>query len=310
MYPHRINLRGPWQCETLDTALPKRVHRVNMPCRWADTPLNDCSGRIRCQRRFHWQKPLDAKERLFLVVGAADYRAEVTLNGQFLGKHEGAFDPFEFEITHLVQASNDLSIEVDSQGGLWGTVFLEVRRECFLHHVNIHPLWVYDMAEVYINGLVVGPEEQQLDLDLLLNDSLLLSQHVKASVRGNPFQLLTRVPGIERWLPAGFGKPALHELRLELLDVHSRLFVEAKRIGFRENYSLESPTEFSINGHRCPWPPPWILNEPVLESPTLEQADAEGRLLNVIVPNRYGSGGETILRHLSWHPAVFDMDEA
>src|SRR5579885_2874724 len=48
MYPHRIRLRGPWECEP--PGGPPVV--VTMPCHWAAAGLADLGGRFRCRRRF------------------------------------------------------------------------------------------------------------------------------------------------------------------------------------------------------------------------------------------------------------------
>ena len=39
MYPHRIRLRGPWDCEPLSGAAGPL--RMNLPCRWAEGGLRD-----------------------------------------------------------------------------------------------------------------------------------------------------------------------------------------------------------------------------------------------------------------------------
>ena len=46
MYPHRIRLRGPWECQPLaragDVPEPSRPpFRVTMPCRWREAGLGD-----------------------------------------------------------------------------------------------------------------------------------------------------------------------------------------------------------------------------------------------------------------------------
>jgi beta-glucuronidase len=45
--------------------------------------------------------------RLFVYFGAANYEADVYLNGKKLGKHIGGFTPFAYEITKLVKAKNN-----------------------------------------------------------------------------------------------------------------------------------------------------------------------------------------------------------
>jgi beta-glucuronidase len=54
--------------------------------------------------------------RLFVYFGAANYLADVYLNGEKLGQHEGGFTPFNFEITKLVRDSgNFLVVKVDNK---------------------------------------------------------------------------------------------------------------------------------------------------------------------------------------------------
>jgi beta-galactosidase/beta-glucuronidase len=44
-------------------------------------------------------------DRLLLHFGAVDYRAEVWLDGQLLGRHEGGHTPFEFDVTDVLRGS-------------------------------------------------------------------------------------------------------------------------------------------------------------------------------------------------------------
>lgn len=54
--------------------------------------------------------------RLFVYFGAANYRADVYLNGEKLGQHVGGFTPFNFEITKLVRdTGNFLVVKVDNR---------------------------------------------------------------------------------------------------------------------------------------------------------------------------------------------------
>jgi beta-glucuronidase len=53
--------------------------------------------------------------RLFLHFGAANYAADVYLNGEKVGGHEGGFTPFDFEVTGRVrERDNSLVVRVDN----------------------------------------------------------------------------------------------------------------------------------------------------------------------------------------------------
>lgn len=67
-----------------------------------------------------YQKRFDAElapaRRQFLRFGAADYAAEVWLNGQKIARHEGGFTPFAVEVTGKLRAKdNRLVVGVDSE---------------------------------------------------------------------------------------------------------------------------------------------------------------------------------------------------
>ncbi|HEY4267193.1 MAG TPA: glycoside hydrolase family 2 TIM barrel-domain containing protein [Galbitalea sp.] len=49
----------------------------------------------------------DDSPRILLHFGAVDYRAQVWLDGMFLGGHEGGHTPFSFDITNLVADGSD-----------------------------------------------------------------------------------------------------------------------------------------------------------------------------------------------------------
>lgn len=59
---------------------------------------------------------LSTNKRLFVYFDAVNYRAEVYLNGQKLGTHQGGFTPFYFEITTVVkEKGNFLVVKVDNK---------------------------------------------------------------------------------------------------------------------------------------------------------------------------------------------------
>jgi beta-glucuronidase len=71
-------------------------------------------GTVWYKKAFDYQRKPNT--RLFVYFGAANYTADVYLNGQRLGRHEGGFTPFNFEITNLVQdQNNSLVVKVDNK---------------------------------------------------------------------------------------------------------------------------------------------------------------------------------------------------
>jgi len=66
------------------------------------------------QRNF--PAPSDRKGRSFLRFGAANYSTVVYLNGSPVGRHEGGFTPFAFEVSKLLRdGDNQITVGVDSQ---------------------------------------------------------------------------------------------------------------------------------------------------------------------------------------------------
>lgn len=71
-------------------------------------------GTIWYKKSFDYQRKPDT--RVFVYFGAANYLADVYLNGQKLGRHEGGFTPFNFEVTNLIRdTNNSLIVKVDNK---------------------------------------------------------------------------------------------------------------------------------------------------------------------------------------------------
>jgi len=89
---------------------------TTLPGSWltAAPELRYYQGLIWYQRSF--PMPAERKGRYFLRFGAANYTTNVYLNGKPLGRHEGGFTPFAFEVTKLLKSGdNQVTVGVDSQ---------------------------------------------------------------------------------------------------------------------------------------------------------------------------------------------------
>ncbi len=72
-------------------------------------------GTIWYKKSFDYTKTGN-NNRVFLYVGAANYKTEAYLNGEKLGTHIGGFTPFNFEVTHLLKEKDNFIIfKVDNK---------------------------------------------------------------------------------------------------------------------------------------------------------------------------------------------------
>lgn len=86
---------------------------LNVPGDWNTQrePLMFYEGPVWYRREFRYHKA--AGTRVFVYFGAANYLADVYLNGEKLGEHEGGFTAFNFEATSVVRdGDNVLIVEV------------------------------------------------------------------------------------------------------------------------------------------------------------------------------------------------------
>jgi beta-glucuronidase len=89
---------------------------LNVPGDWnsQDDKLFYYEGSIWYRKKFDVKKSAP-DHRLFVYFGAANYEADVYLNGKKLGKHIGGFTPFAYEITKLAkEAGNSLVVRVNN----------------------------------------------------------------------------------------------------------------------------------------------------------------------------------------------------
>ncbi|WP_318309471.1 glycoside hydrolase family 2 TIM barrel-domain containing protein [Flagellimonas crocea] len=72
-------------------------------------------GTLWYKKSFDYTKS-DENNRVFLYVGAANYKTEAYLNGKKLGTHIGGFTPFNFEVTNLLKEKDNFVIfKVDNK---------------------------------------------------------------------------------------------------------------------------------------------------------------------------------------------------
>jgi hypothetical protein len=185
MYPHRIRLLGPWDCEPLDPPLPAR--RFVPPGRLHDVGLADYTGRVRLLRPFGYPGRIDSYEHVWVTFAALAGRAAIALNGHSLAT--ALTGPGEFEITSLLAARNRLEVILDADSGdagLPGEIALEVRRDAFLRGLDIN---CDPTGAVHITGLVVGTSSLPLELYVIADRRSVAYSTIEARPDGQAFDL-------------------------------------------------------------------------------------------------------------------------
>lgn len=193
-----------------------------------------------------------AGTRRFLHLGAANYQADVYLNGAKLGRHVGGFTPFEFEVTDKVKPQgNSLVVKVDNvrhldavptvntdwwnYGGLTRDVTLIDTPAVFVRDYQVHLSKTGDRiaAAIQLDGA-----RQSVPVTLEIPDL-----HIKARTQSDAegrahFDL--PAGKLERWSPE---HPRLYGLRLSLADGGDSI---TDRVGFR-NIEVRG-TDILLNG--------------------------------------------------------------
>ncbi len=172
--------------------------------------------------------------RLLLHFGAVDWEAEIFVNGNSVGMHQGGFDPFSFDIKdHLIsgrnqellvrvwdptddgpqprgkQVNNPRGIWYTPVTGIWQTVWLEPVPEKYIAGLKITP--DFDQGAIKITSEVRGKEDRQvLRVQALDNENIVAEAEGKA---GEEITLSLDSP--KHWSP---GSPFLYEIRVSLTD--------------------------------------------------------------------------------------------
>ena len=124
-------------------------------------------------------------KRVFLTIGASDWETSVWLDGTLLGKHQGGYVPFSFELTDHIKfgADQKLVIRADDarrdftlygkQGygnarGIWQTIYLEARGEDYLDAIHFSP--DIDHNKVKVTAYLSNVSDSDISLALTITN--------------------------------------------------------------------------------------------------------------------------------------------
>ncbi|HVU90348.1 MAG TPA: hypothetical protein VHD36_23665 [Pirellulales bacterium] len=250
-YPHVIRLRGPWECDRAiaqmalsDGTLTESARdvsefaRLKAPADWAETLGPEFRGRVSYTRRFNRPTNLEPHDRVWLMAEGVDARGNVTIDSRHLGAIDGYALAAEWDVTHLLQASSVLSVDIELPptgagqpppvrpgrellaGGLIGEVRLEIRRELYVAGLSVY--WQPGRApQWHISGRVEGPaSNDSLHLIATACDREVAYARVTA---GAPFTLCSTIDDWPAW-PDPMDEPVLTPVEIRLSDGRSTLW--------------------------------------------------------------------------------------
>lgn len=193
-------------------------------------------GPLWYEKDFQYRK--SSKTRVFLHIGAANYRSVAWMNGHRVCQHEGGYTPFDCEVTDAIHdGANFVIIAVDSTrrpdgvpaaqtdwynyGGLTRDVSLIELPEAFIDDYDLHLERNSDgeiSGSAHVVGVQAGAEVRIVIPEAKIAQTARIDKNGTASFR-------FRVEGLELWSPE---HPKLYQVRIE-----SGLDTLTDEIGFR-----------------------------------------------------------------------------
>ena len=195
------------------------------------------------RREFETPECLQGKRRL-LQFGAVDYKADVWLDGQYLGGHEGGYSPFTFDVTDLTEGDGAHTLVVRCEdrldcdqprgkqsfrpepfecwytpsSGIWQSVWLEGVGEYYPVDFRLTPQIETSSlkVEVSLNEL---PANGVVRLTASYQGDIVAAQDVRVTTDRLAQTVLylrhnERLEGIHMWSPRN---PALYDLKIETI---------------------------------------------------------------------------------------------
>jgi beta-galactosidase/beta-glucuronidase len=238
--PNWKNLNGQWDYAILNKgqSIPNDFEgKITVPFP-VESYLSGVARAVGTEKELWYKRTIkidkkDRQGRVILHFGAVDWESEVFLNGRSLGIHKGGYDPFSYDITDLLNGSQeqDLIVRVwdpSDEGpqprgkqvnkprgiwytpvtGIWQTVWMEVVPKSYIKHVQTTPDW--DKGQFSLELGFEG-ENQGMSWEVKVLDGANVIALGKGSL-GQSIDL--KIPDPKSWSP---DNPHLYDFEVSLL---------------------------------------------------------------------------------------------
>lgn len=249
----KINLNGIWEYYR---GAQKKWTTMSIPNNWEIGGLTNYKGSLKFRKSFNVKSLRKDREYLLKFYGV-DYRATIWLNNNFIGAHNGYFQPFEFKITkHLKKGKNILLVNADSCPEKikdWPEN-KQIIKGLFSHH-DIRPggwhtkygqdhstggIWndveIEETDKVYIKNILVTPK--------LFKNYTRAKIEVKIELSTRIIKKIFIIKNPRLWWTWDHGEPNLYKLTIKCESMLKETYFGIREIRFDENQNLY------LNGRR------------------------------------------------------------
>lgn len=239
------NLNGIWEFqqgfEGDKVPFNKRLSdEILVPFPW-ESPLSGIRQQFSSFRGWYRKKVAIPQnwsgQRVLLHFGAVDWEAAVYVNGHCLGKHQGGFDAFSFDITKYLVPKGEQEIIVSvydptdtkpiAIGKQWRPWYDDPQWCLYTPNSGIwQTVWLEAVPETYITDIKIIPDLDKSRFDVKVTSSEVSKCPVRVNFKAEDVVVATAVGETLRdipvhvsvprlWSPAD---PYLYDVKIELLD--------------------------------------------------------------------------------------------
>ncbi len=232
------NLNGLWDYAIVAKAAarPERWEGKILVPFCVESALSGVGRDVQPDQRLWYRRTVRAARpddggRLLLHFGAVDWQAEVWVNGRAVGKHEGGFDPFTFDITEALQSGAEQEQEVvvavwdptDTGSQPRGKQQLKPQGIWYTAVTGMwQTVWLEPVPAKHVRGMKLTPELEAKCLKLSVDGPAGEAFVARAKLHGTAAGQVSGVCGqecvlplsaVEPWAP---GHPTLYDLEVKL----------------------------------------------------------------------------------------------
>ena len=272
------NLNGNWNFSFDDQNIgennswfkkEKLTQEIKVPFTYESkkSGINDRSTHeyIWYQRKFKISENKKDKN-VILHFAASDYITKVWINGIYIGKHQGGYTSFSFDITNEIVygGQNNIVVKVEDQmsktqprgkqswkennfecwytrtTGIWQTVWLEfINREIYLQDIKITP--DIDKKEVKLDYCFSEPlleKEYKIQTEILYNEQLInkFSYEIKNQQHKRTVKVENENAKMKLWKP---GDPNLYDINFKIINEKNEIVDEVDSYFGMRKISIE-----------------------------------------------------------------------